>query len=135
MKRRKKGFTLIELIIVVVIIGILALIAIPKYYASVNKAKRSQIYANLESIKQALLGYYAINGAYPTSGSWPVVVTVDGDTIYNISNPSDSSWGYGYSMSETTCPGDMLLHADKLTGTYCWIVRCMKGFQSDGCTW
>jgi prepilin-type N-terminal cleavage/methylation domain-containing protein len=62
MNQKKKAFTLIELIIVVVIIGILALVAIPRYFANINKAQKSQVLANLAAIKQAQLAYYAVYG-------------------------------------------------------------------------
>ena len=47
--KTKKGFTLIELIIVVVIIGILASIAIPNFYKLVFKAKAASVIANMHT--------------------------------------------------------------------------------------
>jgi prepilin-type N-terminal cleavage/methylation domain-containing protein len=96
MDQSKQAFTLIELIIVVVIIGILALVAIPKYFANVAKAQRSQAYATLSIIRKAALDYYAAYGKYPTIDTWPITVSLDGDTVINLANPNDTIWHYGY---------------------------------------
>jgi prepilin-type N-terminal cleavage/methylation domain-containing protein len=100
MNQKKEGFTLIELIIVVVIIAILALVAIPKYYASVTKTQKKQVFANLHMIRNALLNYYAIYGVYPPNGTFPVTVTLDGDTIISIPYPASSGarWWYYYNV-------------------------------------
>lgn len=60
----KKGFTLIELMIVVAIIAILAMIAVPNFLRYVAKAKRSEVYLNLGSIYSAQKAYWAENGTY-----------------------------------------------------------------------
>ncbi|MDD5026918.1 MAG: prepilin-type N-terminal cleavage/methylation domain-containing protein [Candidatus Omnitrophica bacterium] len=99
----RKAFTLIELIIVVVVIGILALVAIPRYFANVAKAQKAQVYANLDAIRQALLAYYAVNGVYPTPCTWPIIVTLDGDTIINLARPGTSIWQYGYNNDTNAC--------------------------------
>ncbi len=67
MKSMKKGFTLIELMIVVAIIGILAAIAIPKFADLINKSKEGATKGALSSVRSALQVYYGDNeGWFPT---------------------------------------------------------------------
>jgi prepilin-type N-terminal cleavage/methylation domain-containing protein len=62
----KKGFTLIELMIVVAIIGILAAIAIPKFADLINKSKEGATKGSLSSVRSAIQVYYGDNeGWFP----------------------------------------------------------------------
>ncbi|OGS12241.1 MAG: hypothetical protein A2234_10595 [Elusimicrobia bacterium RIFOXYA2_FULL_58_8] len=62
----KKGFTLIELMIVVAIIGILAAIAIPKFADLINKSKEGATKGSLASVRSAIQVYYGDNeGWFP----------------------------------------------------------------------
>jgi type IV pilus assembly protein PilA len=71
MKRMQKGFTLIELMIVVAIIGILAAVAIPQYQDYTVKAKLSKVQSTLAPVKTALALYFQENGSFPgTDDSW-----------------------------------------------------------------
>ena len=71
----QKGFTLIELMIVVAIIGILAAIAIPLYANVQSRARVAKVQADLRTLASAVSMYQAHTGALPT-GLTDLTVTV-----------------------------------------------------------
>ena len=86
------GFTLIELMIVVVIVAILSVVAIPAYQESVAKAKRADAQGALYSLAGAMERFYTENNTYCGSDDGGAVGTcVDGDTpgIYAQQVPID----------------------------------------------
>ncbi|WP_097460137.1 pilin [Mangrovitalea sediminis] len=93
MKRTQQGFTLIELMIVVAIIGILAAIAIPQYQDYIARSQMTRVYGELSDLKtnveQGLLSGQAASMSTPTSvgagksslmtGDYPTVDFTAGD--------------------------------------------------------
>lgn len=60
----KKGFTLIELMIVVAIVAFLAMVAVPSFSQFLAKAKRAEAYVNLHSMYAAQKAYWMEHGRY-----------------------------------------------------------------------
>lgn len=73
--RKRKGFMLLELIIVVAIVGILSAVAMPDILGMTNDAKAARIQADLSAIGTASEMYYVKNGEYPTALSQLVDTT------------------------------------------------------------
>lgn len=66
-KKGCQGFTLIELMIVVAIIGILASIAVPSYFDSLARAKNIQALGDIDKMGDEAMSYTVLNGAPPNS--------------------------------------------------------------------
>lgn len=73
--KSKKGFTLIELMIVVAIIGILAAIAIPRFASMLEKSREGATKGNLGALRSAVSIYYG-----DKEGTWPVDLTTSFST-------------------------------------------------------
>ena len=67
MKAIQKGFTLIELMIVIAIVGVLAVVALPAYQDYTARAQVSEAIVLAEGQKAAVAEYYATNGVFPDS--------------------------------------------------------------------
>jgi prepilin-type N-terminal cleavage/methylation domain-containing protein len=74
----ESGFTLIELMIVVGIIGLLSAIAVPNFLSYQARSRRSEAYVNLAAIARIQSAYHAEQGEYFEAGSWPNFVPYGG---------------------------------------------------------
>jgi prepilin-type N-terminal cleavage/methylation domain-containing protein len=102
-RKSNKGFTLIEMIGVLAIIGILASVVAPKVIEAIRDAKVTSSLANLNTVKSASINYYARYNAYPPDSTKMAVVP--GQSI-GYSRPYGA---LGTVTAATTTFGDILL--------------------------
>jgi general secretion pathway protein G len=65
MQRKHRGFTLIELIVVMTIVSLLLTLAAPRYFRSIDRSKETVLKANLVGTRDAIDKFHADTGRYP----------------------------------------------------------------------
>lgn len=126
----KQGFTLIEMLIVIVILGILAMVIIPQIGTSTDDAKLSTLQTNLSAMRNSVELYYAQhNGAYPGAAvptTAPADITTTAlafmgqltrytDVNGNISNTKTAVYKYGPYIKGSDLPTNPFNDLDTVT--------------------
>ncbi|AIZ26401.1 TPA: pilin [Neisseria meningitidis] len=134
MKAIQKGFTLIELMIVIAIVGILAAVALPAYQDYTARAQMSEALTLAEGQKSAVVEYYSDNGTFPNSntsagiaasneikGKYVASVKVEGNaSVASITATMNSS-----NVNKDIKGKALVLVGKQNSGSFSW--ECKKG--------
>ncbi len=111
---KTKGFTLIELMVAIAIIGILAAIAYPSYTEHVRSTRRAEVSAVLLEAAQVVERRYSQTGAY-TGAQIPARSPQSGDAAYNLVFANGAAGDGGYLITATAVSGGRMAGDDCAT--------------------
>lgn len=150
LRRDQRGFTLVELLVAIAIIGVLAAIILPNAFKAVEKAKISRVVADVRSIKAAGYAYYADAGDWPKAGQdsydpgsgdeygFLYFMKTDGSTGWNgpylEKPPGTTPWGGHYRYWKSEINGQVRDAAGNqipVNNTKCAVVT-IGGFPDQG---
>src|SRR4051812_15151276 len=122
LKKRQSGFTIVELLIVIVVIGILAALVITTYSGIQAKARNSKRQTDVQAVQTQLEAYFAQNGHYPSltdmnTASWrgTNMKSLDDGALQDpqgsaptlVTSPAAKSYAYAVTNSSgTSCESD-----------------------------
>lgn len=141
--KHNRGFTLIELMVVIAILGVLAAIAVPQYNGYVLKSKLTEGFNNLSDLRTRLEQFYQDNRMYADAGgvcgrdaggtirvAMPAYPTVKHFTYTCTSTNAGQGFlltatandlGFTYTVTETNIKATTAVPAGYTTNTACWV--------------
>ncbi|MFH1459843.1 MAG: prepilin-type N-terminal cleavage/methylation domain-containing protein [Candidatus Omnitrophota bacterium] len=107
---KRKGFTLVELLMVVIIIGILVTIAVPSYFRSIERTKGGKAKAGLRAITNAQIQYRALQDQFTAAYADLTDVDLPDDYL----DGDDGDWTY----ASVATPSTVVTTASRIAGPY-----------------
>lgn len=124
-RKSRKGFTMVELMVVIVIMAILGLAIMPSLIGSSDKAKYSRAWSDLNAIANAFIAYYGRKGtigtiekAGPLSGAlaeadMDILQTFLNTPLENLKDPWGNEYQIAGNWNSTTGSGYIIVYVDK----------------------
>jgi MSHA pilin protein MshA len=106
--QKQEGFTLIELVIIIVVLGILAAVAIPKYQDITSEAKASSAKGALGSLRSGISIYYANAAVKTGTATWPPI-----DSLRNVGTVMIQSMPANPFQTATSAPDSIVTGVTK----------------------
>jgi prepilin-type N-terminal cleavage/methylation domain-containing protein len=119
LKSKQQGFTIVELLIVIVVIGILAALVITTFTGIQQRARNTERETDIKAIHGQVEAYFAQNGRYPTlanlnDDAWRAADNLKGldeDALHSPNETTDvaaapSATQYGYAVTPAGCDND-----------------------------
>ena len=110
MRKNHRGFTLIEVMIVVAIVGILTAIALPSYNEYIRRGHRAEARAALLQGAQWMERAATATGTYPLTASFPTTLTTMQSGRYTVavaSPPASAASGAAFTLTATPAGGQV----------------------------
>lgn len=121
--RKLKGFTLIEVLTVLIIVSILAAVALVTYGKQIEKSRASEAYTNLQQLRKIVLLYRQRYGGNPATGTSPAICDTSNAALADVPLAPCASGSPFYDCSNNA------YYFQYMCGTYgnCRAYRCISG--------
>src|SRR5262245_49948371 len=96
-----RGYSLIELLITLVVIGVIAAMTIPNLLAAIDKGKQKRTMADMRSIGTAVEAYAVDNGRYPVAADAPALALAVSSNFVKVL-PEIDGWNHSYVVNSQT---------------------------------